>query len=286
MRPLPLLAGVAAAAVAIALLIVLHTGASLFDAALVIAAAFCAAGAALPRAPAAVALGGTAPVAALAATGIAFASLAWAGTFVAVAFAFAFAGAAARQGAGPPAPPSRPRWLAVPLVAWAALLLAGRPLLGALASATATDHVTRDIAPFTLTAADGRSLTSGELRGRVVVLAFWATWCEPCRAELPELAAVADRYRADRRVALQWVNAGSDGDTLAVARQFAADHHVALPLAFDATGRLAATLGATGLPALAVLDRSGRLRLLHRGFDRSEALAAMLTAEIDRLLAN
>jgi len=276
MRPLPLLAGVAAAAVAIGLLVVLHAGASLFHAALVIAAVFCVAGAAVPRAPAAVALGGTAPIAVLATTGVAFASLAWAGTFVAVAAAFALAGAAARRGS---------RWLAVPLVAWAALLLAGRPVLGSLASATAAEHLSRDVAPFALTTADGGTLTSGELRGHVAVLAFWATWCEPCRAEVPELAAVAERYRADPRVTLEWVDAGTGGDTLALARQFAAEHHVALPLAFDATGRLAADLGATGMPTLAVLDRSGRLRLLHRGFDRSEALADTLAAEIDRLLA-
>jgi len=276
MRPLALVVGVTTVAATVGLFVLLRVGPSLYAAAVVTAATFSAAGLACHRAPAGVVAGGTIPIVALAVTGVAFASLPWAGTLVAVATGFAIALAHARRA-------RRRVWIAV--AAWIALVLAGRPLIGALVGATAIERVARPIATFTLTAGDGRPLRSDELRGRVVVLAFWATWCEPCQAELPELAMLAARYRGDPRVALWWVNAGRDGDTLALARGFATDHHVALPVAFDGAG-LADTLGITGLPALAILDAAGQLRALHRGYDRSEPLARTLGDEIDRLLAH
>lgn len=274
MRVWSLVIGVVTSALVVGAFVVVHVGPSVFAACLVTAALFFAAGFAFGRFGAlGIALGGVLPIVGLALGGIAFASLVWAGPIVVVAAAFAFAGAAARDRRG----------AAIAAAGWLVLLFAGRPLIGAVTSMLSTDRVARPVAPFVLTTAE-RAVPSSELRGRVVVLAFWATWCEPCAIELPELAALADRYRGDPRVALWWINAGRGDDTLALAQRFAAEQHVALPLAFDGGG-LASRLGFDGLPALAVLDADGVLRVVHRGYDRSEALAARLGDEIDALVS-
>ena len=57
------------------------------------------------------------------------------------------------------------------------------------------------------------AVTSSHLRGRTVVLAFWATWCPPCRQELPEVQKVYDRYRENTKVAFYVVGEGWEGDT-------------------------------------------------------------------------
>ncbi len=128
------------------------------------------------------------------------------GSYVVVAAVFTVAGLVARQRL---ANRALFQALVVAAVAWAALLLAGGAVVARFVVAAQLERMTRPIAPFTLVGSSGSELRSLDLHGRVVVLAFWATWCMPCRAELPELAALADRYRSDPRVVVWWPNTGA-----------------------------------------------------------------------------
>lgn len=285
------LVGLVAAVLVIGLAFVAALGADLVRFSRGTAAVFFAAGLVCPTAGSrsiagrsiAVAAGGCAPILGLAAAGVAFESAAWLGSYVVVAVVFTVAGLVARQRLVNRA---RLQALVVAAAAWAALLLAGRAVVTRFVVAAQLDRMTRPIAPFTLIGSSGGELRSLDLHGRVVVLAFWATWCTPCRAELPELAALADHYRSDPRVAVWWPNTGRDGDTLDDARAFAAQHHVdpRLTFAFD-RDHIADRLGVLGLPAIALLDGEGRLRARHTGFDTSEGLADAIAHEVDRLLA-
>jgi thiol-disulfide isomerase/thioredoxin len=284
--------GVVASGTAVGLTIGTAAGADLARVCWYVAAAFFAAGLACggvaARHPmlraAAISVGGCGPVIALAMSGIGFASLAWLGAYVVTATVFATTGAVVRASS------SRRmalRAVAVSGVAWGVLIVGGRAVAARLVGGTAIERATRAIAPFTLVGVDGRELRSADVRGRIVVLAFWATWCVPCRAELPELVALADHYRSDPRVVVWWVNAGLEGDTPEHARERVTSLGSTrdLVLGFD-RGQLVDSFGIAGLPAIVVLDRDGRFRLRHDGYDESEPLAAKMTQEIDHLLAS
>ena len=124
---------------------------------------------------------------------------------------------------------------------------------------------------FTLSTFSGDSVRSADLRGRVVVMAFWASWCMPCRREMPELESAAARLRGDSSVVFLAVDAGWGGETRERGRRFLARRPVSLPAAFD-SGSAAAALRVHALPTVVFIDRGGRVRFEHCGFDRSERL--------------
>jgi thiol-disulfide isomerase/thioredoxin len=102
------------------------------------------------------------------------------------------------------------------------------------------------------------NLTLAELRGRPVVLDFFASWCTACRGELPGMAKVSRQLQG--RVTFAGIDSQETGDGLAMARQYGVD---AWPLARDVGGAQASglhdALGARGMPLTAFYDSSGRL---------------------------
>jgi thiol-disulfide isomerase/thioredoxin len=104
--------------------------------------------------------------------------------------------------------------------------------------------------------AEGRAHTLAEFRGKVVLLNVWATWCEPCREEMPAL----DRLQAAIGGGpFQVVPLSVDQQGLAIARKFYAQVGIkALPLYVDPSAKAAFTLEAPGLPVTLLVDRSGR----------------------------
>jgi cytochrome c biogenesis protein CcmG, thiol:disulfide interchange protein DsbE len=135
--------------------------------------------------------------------------------------------------------------------------------------------------PFALAS---RDLAGGEVRipadGKVHVVDFWATWCDPCREQLPMLDALAARHRAD---GLSVVGVAFD-DELGAVQAFLAGTPVAFPIVWDPAGEAYSTaLGIDRLPTTVVVDRSGVVRSVHLGFEG--AGAAALEDELRRLLA-
>jgi len=176
------------------------------------------------------------------------------------------------------------------------LLAAAVVVLGAMgprfARSLVVSHEVREPpVSFQLALPAGASVAAEQLRGRVAVIDFWATWCAPCQHELPELERLYRRYSGDRRVAFYAVDVAEadtpdeQGDTPAQASEFLRKHGYRMPLAFDAGGRAAKALHAHGLPTLLVLDRSGRVRLRHVGFVGAEDLGATLAGTVEKLLA-
>lgn len=160
------------------------------------------------------------------------------------------------------------------------VVLAAVPRLVTYASVS---RATRQAPEFTLTAPDGRTLRSAELRGHVVVLAYFASWCLPCNWELPELQATYDRYAADPRVVFLAVDAGGEGETPAKARAFMKRRELRLPWAFD-EGPARQAFGVEALPTLILLDGSGQVRFVHHGYDASEHVAQLTSNNIEALL--
>ena len=147
----------------------------------------------------------------------------------------------------------------------------------------------REIDPFHIETLSGQMLTSEDLKGHVVVLSFGATWCLPCRAELPEIETLAGRYSHNPAVIILAVDSGTEGDNATKAAAYLSKDHLTLPGAIDSldmetSGPAAKSLGVPSLPAVCILDRSCNLRFVHSGYDSSEHLVEALSERIDSLL--
>jgi len=153
-------------------------------------------------------------------------------------------------------------------VAWAS---AGR-VTSAGGAGMDPERVRRELRTHTLRTVDGRSLALGSLKGEVVVVNFWASWCAPCRKELPRLDALHASIANDggRVVAVSIDREARN------ARRFAKTHRLALPIYHDGPDGLARKLDLPHVPFTIVLDRDGSVALATGGADHKtlEAIAA------------
>jgi peroxiredoxin len=132
-------------------------------------------------------------------------------------------------------------------------------------------HVTNAKAPqFTLQPICPGAVPTTKMPGKILVLDFFATWCSPCSAELPELERLRADLQTERDVQFVLVGTNSGGDTPERVRAFAQRRHISFPVAFDPERRAKHAFGLNGFPSLVVIDRTGRVRLTHQGYNTSE----------------
>jgi thiol-disulfide isomerase/thioredoxin len=118
-----------------------------------------------------------------------------------------------------------------------------------------------------------------ELRGQAVILNFWATWCEPCRAEMPALEALAARHRGEA-LAVLTVNFRESEATI---RRFLEQRPITLPVLLDPTGKTTQAWTPGVFPSTVLIDRQGRPRRTVVGeFDWSGGEARGWTNELIR----
>lgn len=107
-----------------------------------------------------------------------------------------------------------------------------------------------------MTDLDGKVWSLADLKGRPVILNFWATWCEPCRAEMPSLELLAQRHAGDGLVVLA-VNFKESRSTV---ERFLKTASLRLPIIVDATGAAASAWAVRVLPSTVLIDRRARPR--------------------------
>ena len=112
-----------------------------------------------------------------------------------------------------------------------------------------------------------------DLRGKPVLLDFWATWCGPCRAETPILVRLDHRYRA-RGLHVVGVNVDETGP--AVVPEFKRFFGIEYPIVYDLGAMASGRFGVQGLPTLVLIDRDGHVRYRHAGMASEEQLAEMI----------
>jgi thiol-disulfide isomerase/thioredoxin len=140
----------------------------------------------------------------------------------------------------------------------------------------------RNVDEFVLSSG-GNLISSTSLQGRVVVLAFWASWCGPCRVELPQVERAYWQYRNDNRVAFYAVDVGWDGETDKDGEGAYKEIHLDMPLAYD-QGEISKQFGIGAIPALILIDAKGRERFVHRGVNVFEDVGSGLSQHVGELL--
>ena len=142
----------------------------------------------------------------------------------------------------------------------AAALLAAALLAacGEGAPQLATVEVGRPAPAYEARTLDGDTASLAALRGAPVLLNIWATWCHPCRTEIPELERLHQQHAA-RGLRIVGVSIDAGGEDAAV-REFAAEYGMTFPVWRDADGRVSTLFDAIGVPATYLIGRDGTLR--------------------------
>ena len=115
---------------------------------------------------------------------------------------------------------------------------------------------------FSLAARDGGKVRLADLKGQVVMINFWATWCGPCRQEMPLLAQLNTKYEP-LGFTLLGVNVEPDS---AAAVTWLKGMPVTFPILFDTDSTVAGSFGVEGMPSTVFVDRKGQVRYIHQGY--------------------
>ena len=135
--------------------------------------------------------------------------------------------------------------------------------------------------PLALPRIDGDTLSLADLRGKVVMLNIWATWCAPCRLEMPSMQRVYEQFR-DEGFEVMAVSVDQnpglrqpDGAVRGIVSDFVEQLGLTFPIVVDPTGGTERLYGIEALPTTLLIDRSGRIRVREVGgryWDRSPHL--------------
>jgi thiol-disulfide isomerase/thioredoxin len=138
----------------------------------------------------------------------------------------------------------------------------------------------RSVKDFSLKTAEGKDITLSSLKGKVVFLNFWATWCPPCRTEMPSMEILHQRYKND---GLEFV-AVDIMESRGVIQDFMRENTYTFPVAMDTNGDVSSKYGVQAIPATFIIDRDSKIIFYApgaRNWNTPEVFAAF-----ERLLKN
>jgi thiol-disulfide isomerase/thioredoxin len=136
-------------------------------------------------------------------------------------------------------------------------------LLSTLATSLSLAGDNRGPAPdFKLDARGGQKLALSQLHGQVVMLNFWASWCGPCRQEMPLLEQMYKKYKP---MGFTMLGVNVEPDT-AAAEKWLQETPVSFPVVFDRQNSVSKLYNVSGMPSSVLIDRKGNVRYLHRGY--------------------
>ena len=129
---------------------------------------------------------------------------------------------------------------------------------------------------FTLAARGGSNVSLAQYKGQVVMLNFWASWCGPCRQEMPLLESIYKKYN---RLGFTLIGVNVEPDSNA-ANEWLKQTPVSFPILYDKESKVSKMYDVAGMPSTVIIDRTGKVRVLHRGYkpgDENEYLDSIRT---------
>jgi cytochrome c biogenesis protein CcmG/thiol:disulfide interchange protein DsbE len=142
--------------------------------------------------------------------------------------------------------------------------------------APAGGGVGRQAPGLKLESLDGRQVSLADYAGQVVLLNFWATWCPPCKEEIPAIERAYEGHR-DEGFMVLGIN---EGEASQVVQAFAGELGITYPVLIDRRGDVAAQYRRRGLPLTVIVDRDGVIQVRHEGY----MTAGQLDSYLSRLL--
>lgn len=119
---------------------------------------------------------------------------------------------------------------------------------------------------FTLKSLSGKNIKLSELTGNVVLVNFWASWCGPCRQEMPLLDAIHKKYEP-----LGFTVLGINvEEQVANAKSFIDERPVDFPILFDSNNQVSKLYNVIAMPTTVVIDRDGKIRYIHQGYQSGD----------------
>ena len=135
----------------------------------------------------------------------------------------------------------------------------------------------KEVGDFSAQALSGPKVSLSQLRGKVVILNFWATWCPPCRAEMPDLDALWKKDK-DKAFTIMGISVGEDERTV---KDFIAKSGYGYPIFLDPSGELGSSFGARSIPTTYIFNKEGKaIAGKVGGAEYDSAEAAELFAEL------
>jgi len=129
---------------------------------------------------------------------------------------------------------------------------------------------------FTLASRAGQDVSLAQYKGNVVMINFWASWCGPCRQEMPLLETIYKKYN---KMGFTMLGVNVEPDSNA-ANDWLKATPVSFPILYDRDSKVSKLYDVAGMPSTVIIDRSGKVRVLHRGYkpgDENEYLDSIRT---------
>jgi peroxiredoxin len=115
---------------------------------------------------------------------------------------------------------------------------------------------------FTLDSRGGKPLSLAQYKGQVVMLNFWASWCVPCKQEMPLLESIQKKYS---KLGFTLIGVNVEPDTKA-ANAVLEKIPVSFPVVYDTESKVSKLYQVSGMPSTVIIDRKGQVRMLHKGY--------------------
>jgi thiol-disulfide isomerase/thioredoxin len=146
-----------------------------------------------------------------------------------------------------------------------------------------TQPKNQSVPPFKLKTLDQEVVTSSELKGKVLVLDFWATWCAPCIKQFPEVERLQKKYQDNSNVYVAAVNTSWE-NSMDQARSFTRENSLDIKVLYDIDGELAENLSIKSIPHTVIIGKNQNLRVRHAGFTESMDYVSIMSRYVNELL--
>jgi thiol-disulfide isomerase/thioredoxin len=147
-------------------------------------------------------------------------------------------------------------------------------------------RVNKPAIQFALKDTREKTVRLSDLKGKVVVVDFWATWCGPCKMSFPTLQKVYEKYRSNPNVAIYALNTWervSGKERKDIVKKFLADNKYTFPVLYDEG--FVDKFGVDGIPTKFIIDKKGQIAFKSVGFNNADEMLSELTTQIDMLVA-